>query len=130
VGDPYNNRLRALNKNRLWVLPLATATILLAVSCQPETPPAKPKTLSASEEHGERLYKSSCANCHRSDSADPLNGPGLKEVFKKQYLPSGAPANDDRVHAVIVQGRRTMPGFGQIYDDAQIHDLIAYMRTL
>ncbi|MCU1284230.1 MAG: hypothetical protein JWO13_580 [Acidobacteriales bacterium] len=68
--------------------------------------------------------------CHRSDSTAPMNGPGLKEVFKKPYLPSGAPANDERVHAVIVQGRRTMPPFGQIYDDVQIHDLIAYMRTL
>jgi mono/diheme cytochrome c family protein len=103
---------------------------LLAASCHPDTPPAKPKTLSASEEHGERVFKSSCAICHRTDTTAPMNGPGLKEVFKKQYLPSGAPANDERVQNVIVQGRRTMPGFGQTLDEAQIRDLIAYMRTL
>lgn len=126
----YNNCLGIVNKNGLRLLPLATSAILLAVACQPEPAPPKPKTLSASEVHGERLYKTSCATCHHADSTAPLNGPGMQGIFKKQFLPSGAPANDERVHEVIVRGRRNMPGFGQIFDDTQIRDIIAYMRTL
>jgi mono/diheme cytochrome c family protein len=112
------------------VLLLATSAILLAVACQPEPTPPKPKTLTASEVHGERLYKTTCAACHHADSAAPLNGPGMQGIFKARYLPSGAPANDERVHEVIVRGRRNMPGFGQVFDETQIRDIIAYMRTL
>jgi mono/diheme cytochrome c family protein len=122
--------LGVVNKNRLWLLPLATSAILLAVACQPEPSPPKPKTLTVSEVHGERLYKTSCAACHHADSTGALNGPGMQGIFKNRYLPSGAPANDERVHEVIVRGRRNMPGFGQIFDEAQIRDIIAYMRTL
>jgi mono/diheme cytochrome c family protein len=51
-------------------------------------------------------------------------------MFKVRYLPSGAPANDERVHEVIVRGRRNMPGFGQVLDETQVRDIIAYLRTL
>jgi mono/diheme cytochrome c family protein len=54
----------------------------------------------------------------------------LKGVYKKQFLPSGAPANDERVGEVIRHGRRMMPGYAQIYDDRQIADVIAYLKTL
>jgi mono/diheme cytochrome c family protein len=54
----------------------------------------------------------------------------LQGLFRKPYLPSGAPANDERVREVIKQGRRTMPGYGQIFDDRQINDVIAYLKTL
>jgi mono/diheme cytochrome c family protein len=109
--------------------PLTLSVALLAVSCKPESNPT-PKALTVSQEHGQRLYKSSCAACHRADSGAPLAGPGMQGILSKQYLPSGAPANDERVHEVIVRGRRSMPGFGQIYDESQIHDIIAYLRTL
>jgi mono/diheme cytochrome c family protein len=126
----YNNRLSIADKYRIWLLPLAASVVLMAIACQPEPSPPKPKALTASEVHGERLYKASCAACHHADSTAPLNGPGLQGVFKAHYLPSGAPANDERVHEVIVRGRRNMPGFGQILDDAQVRDIIAYLRTL
>jgi mono/diheme cytochrome c family protein len=88
------------------------------------------RPLTAEESRGQRLYQGSCATCHRPNSTDPLNGPGLQGLFRKPYLPSGAPANDERVREVIKQGRRTMPGYGQIFDDRQINDVIAYLKTL
>ena len=113
------------------MLPLGLSIVLLAASCSSKsasTAELKPPT--ASEEHGERLYKSSCAACHRADSKDPLNGPGMKGIFSAKFLPSGAPANDERVHEVIVRGRRNMPAMGQIYDESQIRDIIAYLHRL
>jgi mono/diheme cytochrome c family protein len=88
------------------------------------------RPLDAQEARGERLYRTGCAACHRPNSTDPLNGPGLRGMYKKPYLPSGAPTNDERVHDVIKRGRRMMPGFGHIYDDRQIADIIAYLKTL
>jgi mono/diheme cytochrome c family protein len=93
-------------------------------------PESAARPLSAQEVRGERLYRTACAGCHRANSTDPLNGPGLRGIYKKPYLPSGAPANDERVRDVIRHGRRMMPGFGQVYDDQQLTDLIAYLRTL
>jgi hypothetical protein len=50
-------------------------------------------------------------------------------LFKKQYLPSGAPANDDRVSATIVQGHGLMPADPNI-DPQDLNDLLAYLHTL
>jgi mono/diheme cytochrome c family protein len=122
--------LSIADKKRFWVLPMAASVILMAVACQPEPAPPKPKAMTAAEVHGERLYKTACSSCHHSDSTAPLHGPGMQGILKSRFLPSGAPANDERVHEVIVRGRRTMPGFGQVFDESQIRDLIAYMRTL
>ena len=35
--------------------------------------------------------------------------PDLQGLYKQQYLPSGAPANDDRVTSAILHGRGMMP---------------------
>lgn len=79
---------------------------------------------------GERLFHGVCAQCHRPDSERPLNGPGLKGVFQKKYLPSGAPATDAKVRETIMNGRKNMPALGFAYDARQIDDIIAYLHTL
>ena len=86
--------------------------------------------MSASAQRGQRLYQANCVVCHRADSAEPLNGPGMKGIFHKPYLPSGAPANEERVREAVRMGRRAMPPFGPAFDDRQLKDLIAYFRTL
>ena len=59
-----------------------------------------------------------------------MNGPGLKGVMKKPYLPSGAPANDERLRNLIINGRGNMPALGQAFTDDQINDIIAYVHRL
>lgn len=80
---------------------------------------------------GRRIYDQNCDQCHEPYSSRGKKGPGLKGVFKKQYLSeSGLPANDDRVGEIIRFGRSKMPAYGQKLDDQQIQDLLAYMHTL
>jgi len=108
---------------------LCTATLLLA-GCH-SAPPSKPLSqLTPTEMQGHAVYQSHCAACHYANSERSLHGPGLQGMFKKPYLPSGAPANDDRVTAVILHGRNMMPPFGGELDDQQLHDLLAYLHTL
>ena len=58
-------------------------------------------------------------------------GRALKGVFKRQYLElSGLPANDERVADIVKNGRAKMEGFGQVMNDQQIKDLLAYLHTL
>jgi mono/diheme cytochrome c family protein len=57
-----------------------------------------------------------------------LNGPGLQAITKVTAMPSGAPPTDERLTAVIVRGRGTMPATS--LTDEQLQDLLAYVKTL
>lgn len=104
--------------------------ITILAGCH-RVPPSKPLSeLTPTEMQGHEIFQSHCAVCHHANSEEPLHGPGLQGLFKKPYLPSGAPANNDRVLSVIVHGRNMMPPFGNTLDDQQVNDLLAYLHTL
>jgi mono/diheme cytochrome c family protein len=87
--------------------------------------------LTPQQAEGRRLYDNYCDRCHEPYSSRGKKGPGLKGVFKQQYLPlSGLPANDQRLTDIIKFGRAKMEGFGQVMTDQQIKDLLAYLHTL
>lgn len=50
-------------------------------------------------------------------------------MYKKPYLHSGAPANNDRVTATILHGHNLMPAQPNI-DSEDLNDLLAYLHTL
>lgn len=80
---------------------------------------------------GRRVYDEYCDRCHQPYSTRGRQGPGLKGIFKKQYLGiSGLPANDARVGDIIRYGRNKMEGYGNVLTQQQIDDLLAYMHTL
>lgn len=87
--------------------------------------------LNPQQAEGRRLYDNYCARCHEPYSSRGKKGPGLKGVFKQQYLSlSGLPANDERMTDIIKYGRAKMEGFNQVMTDQQIKDLLAYLHTL
>ena len=88
------------------------------------------RPLTPQEQRGQRLYEANCAVCHDAYSTKPRQGPGLAGLFQKKYLPSGAPANDERGRDSFMAGRRNMPAFQSILDDQQAADLMAYLHTL
>ncbi len=79
---------------------------------------------------GRRVYDARCAECHYAYSTRDLRGPSLHGLFKKQYMSSGIPANDERVIDIIEMGRAKMPGFQNKLTVNQIADLMAYLHTL
>jgi len=116
--------------------PFRTAAICclgFAVSCLSgcrSTPPPKPlEQLTPLEADGHVVFQTNCARCHYDRQTGPLNGPSLMGLYKKPYLPSGAPANDERVAHTVQHGLRMMPPQPQI-DDQQMQALLAYLRTL
>lgn len=56
--------------------------------------------------------------------------PKLNGIFRGQTLPSGAPATDEQVRKVIIEGLRTMPAFQGRLQDQEVRDLIAYLHML
>ena len=79
---------------------------------------------------GRQVFDYYCARCHEAYSSSDLQGPSLEHMFKKQYLHSGLPANDDRVREVVQYGKSKMPSFGNVLTQQQIKDLLAYLHTL
>ncbi len=80
---------------------------------------------------GRKVYDAYCDRCHAPYSSRGRQGPPMKGVFGRQYLPmSGMPANDERVTDIVRMGRNKMPGFSQSLNQQQINDLLAYMHTL
>jgi mono/diheme cytochrome c family protein len=79
---------------------------------------------------GRRIYDDRCARCHRAYSSRDLQGPSLKGVFKRPYLSSGQPANDERVLDLLRYGRSKMPAYGQVLNQQQMDELLAYLHTL
>lgn len=109
---------------------LTLGALVLAAGCDSKSDDTTKAPLTPQQLRGQRLYAANCAICHRADSEAPLNGPGMKGVFQKKFLPSGAPANDERVGNTIRRGRLTMPAYEEILDESQLNDLLAYLHTL
>jgi mono/diheme cytochrome c family protein len=117
-----------------WRLPalsiLCTLSCIFCITGCHSTPPPMPlDQLNAQQAHGHQVFQAHCAQCHYDRVTGPLHGPSLLGVFKKTYLPSGAPANDERVTATILQGRSLMPAQPNT-DPQDLEDLLAYLHTL
>ena len=107
---------------------LALSAALLISGCEQKSSRLG-RPLTEHELRGKKLFVSNCRKCHQADSGLATQGPDLEGLFNKKFLPSGTPANDDRVQNMIQYGRRSMPAFGQVLDDSQIRDIIAYLHT-
>ncbi|QNI36740.1 c-type cytochrome [Edaphobacter albus] len=112
---------------KIYLLVLVSAL----AGCRSAPPPPTPlEQLNAQQMHGHAVYQEHCRICHNDRNNTPLVGPALIGVFKKQYLPSGAAATDERVSATILHGRNMMPAQANVIDQQDLNDLLAYLHTL
>jgi mono/diheme cytochrome c family protein len=102
---------------------------LCLTGCKSTLPPTPIDELNAQQTRGYNYFQSHCAQCHYDRQPGPLHGPSLLGLYKKPYLPSGAPANDDRVTATILHGHNLMPA-SPATDPADLNDLLSYLHTL
>ena len=122
-----------LNVRRISVAMFAVGVAMMvavAVGCTKLPPPTPLSDLNAQQTSGYNVYQTHCAQCHNDRTNDPLNGQSLRRIFKKQYLASGAPANDERVMDAVMYGRPMMPALGGSMTPQERDDLLAYLHTL
>ena len=102
-------------------LRLRTATIVLLAASL--AGPALAQT------PGADTYKAKCAMCHGADglAATPM-GKNLKMLSFKD--PSMVKATDAQFIASTTNGKGKMPAYKGKLTDAQITDLVSYIRTL
>ena len=126
----FNSNIRSLKSAAL----VGGVAVLLALGCGCEVERRRSDTelgLTQQQAAGRHVYDQYCDRCHSPYSSRKRQGPSLKNVFKRQYLPaSGMPANDDRARDIIRMGRNKMDGFANVLTDEQINDLLAYLHTL
>jgi mono/diheme cytochrome c family protein len=112
---------------------LAMGVVLMitaVVGCTKLPPPTPLSQLNEQQTRGYSVYQAQCRQCHNDRTNEPLNGQSLRGIFKKQYLESGAPANDDRVLDAVMYGRGMMPAIGGRLTPQDRADLLAYLHTL
>jgi mono/diheme cytochrome c family protein len=114
---------------------MALAAILLAIFCTACGDGLSSKSdaelgLNPQQSSGRHIYQQTCYPCHDAHSVPGENGPSLKGLFKKTFLPSGLPANERFVRQTILNGRNMMPAAGANLTPQQLDDLLTYLRTL
>ena len=110
--------------SRLLQLCVALLMVSIFTACSKTSP-------RADATRGQQLYQFHCAPCHEMPPPDLLKEPPkLKGLFNSKTLPSGAPATDEQVRMIIVDGLRTMPAFQGRLQEPEIRDLIAYLHKM
>ena len=108
----------------------ALGAVLVLAGCKTSQPPKPLEQLTAQERSGHNVFLQQCSLCHDDRTGTAMKGPSLLNLYKKQYLPSGAPANDDRITNVVMHGRGMMPAVGRELSTDDVADLLAYLKTL
>jgi mono/diheme cytochrome c family protein len=114
--------------SRMCALVLPAAAVLLA-GCHSLPPPTPLDQLNVQQTRGHVVFEARCGQCHYDRAEGSLHGPSLRGIFKKKYLQSGAPANDERVTATVLYGHALMPAQPDM-DPQDLDDLLAYLHTL
>lgn len=78
---------------------------------------------------GEADYKAKCAMCHGADGL-AATGMGKSMNIKSFKDPSEVKLSDAELIAATSKGKGKMPAYAGKLSDAQINDVIAYIRTL
>ena len=124
MNHAFSARLRNVAP-RISIAPRITAAAasfaivtLAFASGAGETPPIPPAGAPACQGYG--LFMLNCAHCHGADARGD-EGPDLHGVTK----------SDARIAAMIKNGvKGEMPKFGAKLSDAQVRELIAFVRSL
>jgi len=89
-----------------------------------------PTALQGEAERGAAFFNSKCASCHYADREEAKNGPSLKNILKKESLPSSKrPATVDNILLQLKRPFRVMPAFTSL-SEQESADLLAYLKTL
>lgn len=111
---------------------LSVAGALLAQNPPAKTAPKKTAPgASGAAARGKEVFVKKCSTCHYADSDAKKIGPGLKGLSKRgTFSVNNNKITDDALKAWIENGDTLMPPFQDVLEEAQIKDVIAYVKTL
>jgi len=78
---------------------------------------------------GEAVYKAKCASCHGPDGVGAT--PAGKATKARDFCSEDVKKEtDEEWTAIIVKGKNKMPAYDKKITDAEIKDVVAYIRGL
>jgi mono/diheme cytochrome c family protein len=77
-----------------------------------------------SEQGGEELFRNVCAGCHQPDAKGAVGAGAYPSLVADEKLDSA-----DFVMSVLLGGLKGMPPVGDMMSDAQVADVVNYVRT-
>jgi mono/diheme cytochrome c family protein len=77
-----------------------------------------------SEQGGEELFRNVCAGCHQPDAKGAVGAGAYPSLVADEKLDSA-----DFVMSVLLGGLKGMPSVGDMMSDAQVADVVNYVRT-
>jgi mono/diheme cytochrome c family protein len=114
-----------------WGLRCTAALVIAAAARLPvaaEDAPAKSAVMSHGWEFGEQggaeLFRNVCAGCHQPDARGAVGAGAYPPLVADTKLVSG-----DFVVNVLLGGLKDMPPLGSMMSDAQVADVVNYVRT-
>jgi mono/diheme cytochrome c family protein len=117
------------NWMRVGLFTAVTAAAIIATNLIGFADTAKP-VMSVRAKRGEAIFQQNCVSCHNKqpDDTTPFGPPNLHGIFSSKPLvhPAMTPA---QAVDFIKKGAAPMPAFAGILTDAQINDLIAYLKV-
>jgi len=85
----------------------------------------------AAVKRGLEVFQQKCSTCHYDTSDAKKIGPGLKGIGKRgTFTVNNNKVTDENLKTWIENGDSLMPPFKDVLEDAQIKDVIAYVKTL
>jgi mono/diheme cytochrome c family protein len=123
--------------NRTYLI-LGIATLAIAGAVLAQDPPAKKpapsgatKASPAAVARGKEVFDKKCGICHFADSDSKKIGPGLKGIGKRgTFSVNNNKVTDESLKTWIENGDSLMPPFKEVLDEAQIKDVIGYVKSL
>jgi cytochrome c6 len=78
---------------------------------------------------GEKVYKVKCASCHGADGAGAT--PAGKATKARDFCSDAVKNESDQDWSdIIVKGKNKMPAYDKKLSEAEVKDVVAYIRAL
>ena|SRR5689334_1446591 len=107
-----------------WLTATLVTLVTQAAGCKRKEVEASPRA------EAKYLYDSICAKCHGLDGrggVPSMEGqPAPRNFTDQAFL---ANRTDEQLRQVIKQGKGPMPPFGTLFDDAQLQNIVVYIRS-
>ena len=105
-----------------WLAKLAPWAAVLAAACAMSVP-------ARAQGAGEKVYKAKCAMCHGADGSGAT--PAGKGTKARDFCSDEVKKESDEDWSlIIVKGKNKMPAYDKKITEAEIKDVVAYIRTL